>query len=278
MPGSASSQVDLGQNFLIDKASLDAEIGYAQVAATDTVLEIGAGTGNLTGRLAARAGQVVAIEYDGQFRPRLEELARTHGNIELIWGDAVAVRLPQFGKVVANLPYRVALPVIMRLLEQRFERAVLIVQKDMAQKICASPGETGYGRVSVTVQRLARAELLQEVPASAFSPPPKVDSAMLRLTPVSDPFPVGSAEAFRHLLDNLFLRRDEKLADALPGLGDVTALLPGRLRGRQVSRLAPEEFGEVSRFLDSHKVRLSAVRNPAKRTAQASRTRRSRAR
>jgi 16S rRNA (adenine1518-N6/adenine1519-N6)-dimethyltransferase len=269
MPRRARPQLDLGQHFLVDEASLDAEIRYASVTATDTVLEIGAGPGNLTERLAARAGRVVVIEYDRQFRPRLETVAAAKKNVTLVWGDAVTVELPPFTKVVANLPYRVALPVIMRLLEQPFDSAVLIVQKDMAQKICAAPGEPGYGRVSVTVQRLARAELLDTVARSAFSPPPRVDSAMLRLTPVKDPFPVGSAEAFRRLLDNVFLHRGEKLADALPGLADVAALLPGRLRGRQVSALSPEEFGEISRFLDSHKVRLPAVRDSVKRTAQA---------
>jgi len=271
MPGGDRPRLDLGQNFLVDKASLDAEISYAGVTAGDTVLEVGAGTGNLTERLATRAGRVVAIEYDRQFRARLESIANAAGNVTLVWGDALTVGLPAFSKVVANLPYRVALPVIMRLLDQPFDSAVLIVQKDMAEKICAGPGEAGYGRVSVTVQRLARAELLDTVPRSAFSPPPSVDSAMLRLTPVSDPFPVGSPEAFRRLLDNLFLRRGGKLADGLPGLAEVTALLPGRLRGKQVSQLTPGEFGEVSRFLDSHKVRLPAVRNSAKRTAQATR-------
>jgi 16S rRNA (adenine1518-N6/adenine1519-N6)-dimethyltransferase len=268
MPREPRPQRDLGQNFLVDEACLDAEIGYADVRAEDTVLEIGAGPGNLTERLAARAARVVVIEYDRQFRPRLESVASANGNVTVVWGDALTVGLPPFTKVVANLPYRVALPVIMRLLDQLFHSAVLIVQKDMAQKICAMPGEAGYGRVSVTVQRLARAELLDIVPRSAFSPPPRVDSAMLRLTPVSDPFPVASAEAFRRLLDNVFLRRGEKLADALPGLADVAALLPARLRGRQVSALTPEEFGEVSRFLDSHKVRLPAVRNSVKRRAQ----------
>jgi 16S rRNA (adenine1518-N6/adenine1519-N6)-dimethyltransferase len=274
MPKGARPQLDLGQNFLVDEASLDAEIGYADVTARDTVLEVGAGTGNLTERLAARAGRLVAIEYDRQFRARLESIASANRNVTLVWGDALTVDLPPFTKVVANLPYRVALPVIMRLLGQPFDSAVLIVQKDMAQKISAGPGEAGYGRVSVTVQRLAQAELLDVVPRSAFSPPPSVDSAMLRLTPVSDPFPVASAEAFRHLLDNLFLRRGEKLAEALPGLAEVTGLLPGRLRAKQVSQLAPGEFGEVSRFLDSRKVRLPAVRNSAKRTAQAPAARR----
>jgi ribosomal RNA small subunit methyltransferase A len=198
MPGGARPQLDLGQNFLVDEASLAAEIGYAQVTSADTVLEVGAGPGNLTGRLAARAGRVVAVEYDRRFRDRLDALARQHGNIELIWGDALAVRLPAFTKVVANLPYRVALPLIMRLLDQEFDSGVLIVQEDMAQKICAGPGEAGYGRVSVTVQRMARAELLQVVPRQAFSPPPSVDSAMMRLSPVGEPFPVGSAPMSRH--------------------------------------------------------------------------------
>lgn len=277
--GRQQRERDLGQNFLTDQGFLDAEISYAGVGAADTVLEVGAGTGNLTRRLAARAGHVVAIEYDRQFRPVLDSLAAACGNITVIWGDALAVRLPPFGKVVANLPYQVALPVLLRLLDHRFDSGVLIIQKDMAHKICAGPGEAGYGRVSVTVQRQARAELLQLVPGSAFSPPPRVDSAIVRVRPVSDPFPVGSGEAFRRLLDNLFLHRDEKLGAALgrlAGAAEAVSLLPGRLRGRPVSQLTPEEFGEVSRFLDSHKVRLPAVSNAAKRRNQARPARRSR--
>jgi 16S rRNA (adenine1518-N6/adenine1519-N6)-dimethyltransferase len=267
-------QRDLGQNFLTHASFLDSEIAYAAVGADDTVLEIGAGPGNLTGRLAAVAGHVVAVEYDRQFRARLERLVAASGNVTLIWGDALTVPLPRFGKLVANLPYRVALPVLLRLLDHGFGTGVVIVQKDMAQKICAEAGETGYGRVSVIVQRLARAELLQVVPASAFSPPPRVDSAILRLRPVSDPFPVAAGDAFSRLLDNSFLYRGEKLGAALgrlAGAAETAVLLPGRLRDKQVSRLTPEEFGEVSRFLDSRKVRLPAVSGSAKRRAQAPR-------
>jgi 16S rRNA (adenine1518-N6/adenine1519-N6)-dimethyltransferase len=270
---------DLGQNFLTDGRFLDAEVGYAAVGAGDTVLEVGAGPGNLTRRLAARAGHVVAIEYDRQFRPALDSLAAACGNVTLIWGDALAVRLPSFGKVVANLPYRVALPVILRLLDHPFDTGVLIIQKDMAQKICAGPGEAGYGRVSVTVQRLAGAELLQAVPGAAFSPPPRVDSAIVRIRPVTDPFPVAAGEGFRRLLDSSFLHREEKLGAALgrlAGAAEAVSQLPGRLRGKQVSALTPGEFGEVSRFLDSRKVRLPPVSDAAKRRSQAPPARRSR--
>lgn len=282
MPAGRGSrqQRDLGQNFLAEERFLDSEISYAEVGPADTVLEIGAGPGNLTGRLAALAGHVVAVEYDRQFRDRLRSLARSRANITLIWGDALAVPLPSFTKVVANLPYRVALPVLLRLLGHRFEAGVVIVQKDMAQKICAGPGQAGYGRVSVIVQRLARAELLQLVPGSAFSPPPRVDSAIVRVRPVGDPFPVAAGDAFSRLLDNSFLHRDAKLGAALgrvagmagiSGMAEAAALLPGRLRDKQVSGLAPEEFGEVSRFLESRKVRLPAVSDSAKRRAQAAR-------
>jgi 16S rRNA (adenine1518-N6/adenine1519-N6)-dimethyltransferase len=272
--GTSQEQRDLGQNFLTDERFLDKEISYAGLGAADTVLEIGAGPGNLTRRLAALAGHVVAVEYDRQFGARLGSLARSQANITLIWGDALAVPLPPFTKVVANLPYRVALPVLLRLLGLGFEAGVVIVQKDMAQKICAGPGEAGYGRVSVIVQRLARAELLEIVPGSAFSPPPRVDSAIVRLRPVSHPFPVAAGDAFSRLLDNAFLHRDRKLGAALGGLAgaaEAAALLPGRLRDKQVSRLAPQEFGEVSRLLESHKVRLPAVSGSAKRRAQAPR-------
>lgn len=265
-------QRDLGQNFLTDEAVLDAETSYAEISTADTVLEVGAGTGNLTERLARRAGHVIAIEYDPQFRARLGRLAETYGNVTLIWGDALVAALPPFSKVVANLPYQVALPIILRLLDHSFDSGVLIIQKDMAQRICAGPGDAGYGRVSVTVQRLARAELLGDVPGAAFSPPPRVDSAIVRVRPVGDPFPVGAGEAFRRLLDNVFLYRDERLGDALGRLAaaaDAAVVLPGRLRGKRVSGLTPEEFGEVSRFLDSCKVRLPAVSDSAKRRAGA---------
>jgi len=269
-------QPQLGQSFLMEGRILECEIDYARVGAEDTVLEVGAGIGNLTERLATRAGQVIAVECDQQFRPRLERLAETHGNITPLWGDALAVPLPPFSKVVSNLPYRVALPIILRLLDYPFASAVVMLQENMARHICAGPGEAGYGRISVTVQRLARTQLLDTVPRSAFSPAPSVDSAMVRLWPVTGPFSVASAEAFKRLLDHAFLYREDRLSAVLrrlAGAAAVAPLLPSKLRSKRVSQLTPEEFGEVSRFLDTHKVRLTAVSDVAKRTAQKPRKR-----
>lgn len=269
-------QPQLGQSFLMEERILECEIDYAGVGAEDTVLEVGAGIGNLTERLATRAGRVIAIECDRQFRSRLDGLAQTHGNITPLWGDALAVPLPPFSKVVSNLPYRVALPIIFRLLDHPFASGVVMLQENMARHICAGPGEAGYGRISVTVQRLARTQLLDTVPRSAFSPAPTVDSAMVRLWPVTGAFGVASGEAFKRLLDHAFLYREDRLSAALkrlPGAAAVAPLLPGKLRSKRVSQLTPEEFGEVSRFLDAHKVRLTAVSEVAKRTAQKPRKR-----
>ena len=279
LPRDIRPQPRLGQSFLMEGRILECEIDYAGVGAEDTVLEVGAGIGNLTERLATRAGQVIAIEYDQQFRPRLDSLAETHGNITPLWGDALAVPLPPFSKVVSNLPYRVALPIILRLLDYPFANGVVMLQANMARRICAGPGEAGYGRISVTVQRLARTQLLDTVPRSAFFPAPSVDSAMVRLCPVTSPFGVASAEAFKRLLDHAFLYREDRLSAALrrlPGAAAVAPLLPGKLRDKRVSQLTPEEFAEVSRFLDAHKVRLTAVSDVAKRTAQKPRKRPSR--
>jgi len=276
LPRDIRPQPRLGQSFLMDRRILECEVDYAQVGAEDTVLEVRAGIGNLTERLATRAGQVIAIECDQQFRPRLDSLAQAHGNITPLWGDALAVPLPPFSKVVSNLPYRVALPIIFRLLDHPFAGGVVMLQENMARHICAGPGEAGYGRISVTVQRLARTQLLDTVPRSAFSPAPNVDSAMVRLWPVTGPFGVASAEAFKRLLDHLFLHREDRLSAALGRLAGAAALaplLPGTLRSKRVSQLTPEEFGEVSRFLDAHKVRLAAVSAAAKRTAQKPRKR-----
>ena len=255
----------LGQSFLMEAAIADREVGYARIDAQDTVLEVGAGIGNLTARLASRAAHVIAIACDRQFGPRLASLAAAHGNITLLWGDALAVPLPPFAKVVSNLPYQVALPIVLRLLEYPFAGGVVMLQENMAQHICAGPGEAGYGRISVTVQRRAHAELLETVPRSAFWPEPKVDSAMVRLRPVADPFGVASDEAFKRLLEHSFRYRDDRLSAALrrlAGAAHVVPLLPGRLRDKRVPALTPAEFGEISRFLDAHKVRLPVASPP----------------
>lgn len=214
---------DLGQHFLTDPQLLDRQVAYAALGAEHTVLEIGAGIGQLTTRLAACCRRVIAIEKDERFRPLLEELAGSHGNIELIWGDALQVDLPPVDTMVANLPYGPALPLTFRLLEQRFQRAVLMYQLRLAQRLCAHADEPYYGRLSVAAARLADAEILEVVGPAAFHPPPAVESALVLLYRRKPRFSVPEEDFFRSVLVALFARRDMALDEAMAVLGKVPA-------------------------------------------------------
>ena len=187
----------LGQNFLTNTAILRREVACADIAAGDTVLEIGAGIGNLTQLLLERAGQVVAVEQDSQFAPCLKDLQRRHGHLKVLWGDALAVDFPPFDKAVANLPYQVALPIVFKLLNQRFERAVLMLPKRLAQRLCATVGQKGYGRLGVAVGRLAQVEWIEQVGKDAFSPRPEVESALVLIKRTKPKFAVPSEDFFR---------------------------------------------------------------------------------
>jgi 16S rRNA (adenine1518-N6/adenine1519-N6)-dimethyltransferase len=257
---------DLGQHFLQDQGALAREVAYADLRGGETVLEIGPGPGGLTELLLLRAARVVAIEKDARFRPRLQALQRRCGNLELIWGDALDVDFPSFDKVVANLPFGPALPLTFRLLDQRFDRAVLIYQRRLAERICARVGEKGYCRLGIAIGRRADAELLEVVPPSAFAPPPAVDSAIVMLRRTRPKFPIPSEDFFRQLLEDLFARREAPLEQAVrtlgglglapPALARTLAGLGGKLRGKPVRLVTPREFGQLARALGDAGARI----------------------
>ena len=246
----------LGQNFLQDRDVLRREVAYAELSNSDTVLEIGPGIGNLTELLLQRAGRVVAVERDEQFRGSLEELQAQYGNLELIWGDALEVDFPPFDKVVANLPFKPALPLTFKLLEQRFDRAVLICQKRLAERICASVGERGYCRLGITIGRRANAELLEVVPRNAFYPQPEVDSAIVQIRKARSKFPIPSDEFFRFILESLFVHRSKALEQAARNIRDrrfspdmvnrSLASLSAKIRNKPVYQVTPREFGKIA--------------------------------
>lgn len=174
-----------GQNFLVDEAALRAIVAAAGIDASSTVLEVGPGLGVLTRELAARAGQVVSVELDQRLLPVLGETLAGLSNLTLIRGDGLTfdlTTLPENSLFVANLPYNVGTPILIRALESgRFSRLVCLLQREVAQRLSAAPGTSAYGALSVITAHFGRARSVREVKPSAFLPPPEVTSSVVQL-------------------------------------------------------------------------------------------------
>ena len=219
----------LGQHFLTDPRLLGRIADALGAGPDDTVLEIGPGQGGLTAALAERAGRLVAIEKDRDLVPALRERFPSASIVE---GDALetdwpAVAGPRY-LVAGNIPYNITSPLIDKALDPpRPVRIVFLVQKEVADRVTARAGEPAYGALSVGVQSVAMAERLFTVPAGAFHPRPKVDSAVLRLTPLAEPL-VDPAEqwSFRRLVVGLFGFRRKQIAR---GLRELTGWEPARV-------------------------------------------------
>jgi len=175
-----------GQNFLVDAAVLTSIVDAAEVEADSVVFEVGPGLGTLTVELASRAARVVSVELDAGMLPVLAETLAGHDNVELLHTDALAfdlTRLPHGALLVANLPYNVATPLLVKALESgRFARLVFLVQREVGERLVARAGDEAYGSLSLIVERFTSARrVVRHVAPGAFMPPPKVTSSVVRL-------------------------------------------------------------------------------------------------
>lgn len=202
------------QHYLVSSSILDRIIRKAEPSVNDTILDIGAGIGTLTIPLSEMARKVVAIEQDPQIasilRERLEEKGIT--NVDVLEGDATRLELPPFNKVVSNLPYKISSPITFRLLEYDFDFGILMYQLEFADRMVAKPGESKYSRLSVMINLKAEAERLFTVPKGAFLPPPRVSSAVVKLTPKKD---VKLDEFMLNITRALFQHKRKKAKKAL---------------------------------------------------------------
>lgn len=252
---------NLGQNFLVEEAIVNRIARAAELTPADTVLEIGPGIGTLTQSLALTGAQVVAVELDKRLIPVLQETVGSYANVRVVQGDILKINIPEVVgtkgfKVCANLPYYITTPIIMNLLEQKLplERLVVMVQKEVAQRMTATPGGREYGAISVAMQYYTEPRIAFVVKAGSFLPAPKVDSAVLvckrRATP---PVEVADEKVFFRVVTAAFSVRRKMLSNSLKNMGGLAGeqvtqwLQKAGIDGkRRAETLSLQEFAQLA--------------------------------
>jgi 16S rRNA (adenine1518-N6/adenine1519-N6)-dimethyltransferase len=215
-PGNPPIRKSLGQHFLTDRRILQRIVDALEIASGETVIEIGPGRGSLTELLVPRAARLVLVEYDRALADLLRKKYESTASVSVVEANILEVRLGDLGggpyKLIGNVPYYITTPILFRALERpRPVRAVFLVQREVAERIVASPGSKEYGALSVNVQAVATAAQVFRVAPGAFHPPPNVESAVIRVDPRDDPV-IGAedeAEFSRFVQDAFGMRRKQ---------------------------------------------------------------------
>jgi 16S rRNA (adenine1518-N6/adenine1519-N6)-dimethyltransferase len=255
-----AAKKSLGQHFLVDENLLGVIGRLAELGPDDVVLEVGPGLGVLTAYLAEHTGCVHAIELDHSLEPRLREALAGRDNVELHFGDALQLDLdglePAPTKLVSNLPYNIATPLVVESLDSlpRVGRWTVMLQREVADRFFARPRTKAYGSVSVLVQLAAERTGFHPVSRTAFRPQPNVDSALLAFR--RKPLPNGYAR-LKQVVSGAFAHRRKRLPNSLELAGVATreqaaAALEsiGREPGVRAEELAPEEFVALAEALE----------------------------
>ena len=225
-----SFKKQFGQNFISDANLLKSIVAAADVDGQSAVLEIGCGAGTLTRELSAAAGRVLGYEIDQKLAPVLEETLAGCGNVKVVCADFLRADLRGIERelgpytVVANLPYYITSPLVMKFIEEseRAEKLVIMVQDDVARRFCAKEGTADYGAITAAIARRARAEIVRAVPRQMFTPVPGVDSAVVKLTFEEGRIPVRSAKCYRDTVRAAFLSRRKTLENNLMNAFSLT--------------------------------------------------------
>ncbi len=245
----------LGQHFLTDRRILTRIADAAQLTGTETVIEIGPGRGALTDLLAERAGRLIAIEYDRALAAVLRERYARRNNVIIAEADVLSVSFGELAAgpfvLVGNVPYYITTPILFHALAPpRADRAVYLVQREVADRLSAAPGSKTYGALTVNVGAVARAVTLFGVPAGAFAPPPRVESAVVRITPRPEPLVAPEDEhALRVLVQGAFGMRRKQMRRVIrslyaigPEAADTMLAACGIHPEVRPETLAPEQF------------------------------------
>lgn len=277
-----SFKKSLGQNFLIDTNVLNRIVDFAEMSSETAAIEIGPGIGALTEQLAKRAKKVIAFEIDQRLLPILGETLEPYDNVKIIHSDVLKANVRQVVEeefeqdqdimVVANLPYYVTTPILFKLLEEQLpiRGIVVMLQKEVADRIAAAPGTKDYGSLSIALQYYTEAETVMIVPRTVFVPQPNVDSAVIRLTKRERPAVAVQDEAFFfEVVRASFAQRRKtlmnNLVNNLQGIPKDKELLEQALQEtgidpkRRGETLTIEEFGRLSDALYKQKRNHNSV-------------------
>ncbi len=255
---------NLGQNYLIDRNKRDQIIGFGEISEDDVVLEIGTGIGTLTIELAKKARKVIAIEQDPNICEILAGRLKKENidNVELINDDALKVDFPPFNKIISNLPYQISSPITFKFLDYDFDLAVLMYQKEFAERMNGEVGSKNYSRLSAMLYFKCDVEKLTDVSCESFIPKPQIDSTVVMLTPKENRIPADEFRIYSKFTRALFQHRNKKIRNALIDsrhiIGNIDKkVLKKRLNGiedeelieylkKRVVVLTPEEIMDIS--------------------------------
>ncbi|MBQ9782850.1 MAG: ribosomal RNA small subunit methyltransferase A [Clostridia bacterium] len=227
-----------GQNFLTDTNLLASIVAKSGVDENSTVVEIGVGAGTLTGEIAKRVKKVYGFEVDKKLKPVLDETLKDYNNVEIIFNDIMKVNTDDIEKmigtrytVIANLPYYITTPILMKFIEEAnlVDAIIVTVQKEVAERICAKSGTSDYGAITATINAIGDTEIIKYIDRTMFYPAPNVDSAVCKIVLNKDKYYIKDINYFRKLVKTSFLMRRKTLVNNL-------------IKGYKISRQQCEEI------------------------------------
>ena len=237
---------NLGQNYLIDKNKRNQIIGFGDVDKNDVVLEIGTGIGTLTIELAKKAKKVIAIEQDENICKILTKRLKDEkiDNVELINDDALKVDFPKFNKIISNLPYQISSPITFKFLDYDFDLAILMYQKEFADRMNGEVGSKNYSRLSAMLYFKCNVETLTNVSAESFIPKPKIDSTVVKLTPKENKISDDDFKIYSNFTKALFQHRNKKIKNALIDSRHIISNIDKKILKKRLNGIEDDELNE----------------------------------
>ena len=246
----------LGQHFLIDKTLIRFMVEAADLTRGDIVLEVGAGYGSLTAPLASSSGKVIAVERDPSLFRILSEKLVEFNNVELLRGDVFSVKVPRFDKVVSSLPYCISAKFVKWLLRRNFKLCILVLQKEFASKLASEPGSRKYCSLTALARHEMDVSILEYISPTAFSPPPKVTSCVVKLNRMQPLYSIDRDFQFFYedMVNYLFSQKRKLVRSAVRrfieslDLTDFNSPI-STINNKRVYELSVEELDKLARTL-----------------------------